>query len=96
MPEYLTKRNGHWQFYRRVPLEFAVLDKRGAIKHSTKNAVRNDPRGARAGKIADAMNRELEAWWRGLTEGKAQEAADRYAGARRRGIADHRPGCTQT
>jgi len=30
------------------------------------------------------MNRELEADWRGLSEGKPQEAADRYKKARRR------------
>lgn len=84
MPEYLTKRNGHWQFVRRVPLEFTTLDPRGVIKHSTKIAIRKDPRGNRAGKVADGMNRDLEAYWRGLVEGKAQEAADRYAEARRR------------
>ena len=84
MPEYLTKRKGLWYFLRRVPLEFAALDKRGSVKHSTKIKVRNDRRGSRAGKVADAMNRELEAYWRGLTEGKAQEAADRYNEARRR------------
>lgn len=84
MPEYLTKRHGHWQFVRRVPLEYAGLDPRGIVKHSTKLAVRKDPRGHKAGRIADAMNRELEAYWRGLVEGKAQEAAARYADARRR------------
>lgn len=84
MPEYLSKRNGHWQFVRRVPLEFVALDPRGVVKHSTKVAVRKDPRGSKAGKVADVMNRELEAYWRGLSEGKAQEAAERYNEARRR------------
>lgn len=84
MPEYLTKRNGHWQFVRRVPLEFASLDTRGIVKHSTKVAVATDKRGTRAGKVADTLNRELEAYWRGLTEGKAQEAADRYKQAQLR------------
>jgi hypothetical protein len=84
MPEYLTQRNGYWQFVRRVPLEFATLDKRGIIKHSTKVEICKDRRGTRAGKIADDMNRELEAYWRGLVEGRAQEAADRYAEARSR------------
>ena len=84
MPDYLTRRNGFWQFVRRVPLEFAALDPRGVIKHSTKVEVLKDRRGTKAGKIADAMNRDLEAYWRGLSEGKAQEAADRYAEARRR------------
>jgi len=84
MPDYLTKRHGRWHFVRRVPLEFAELDKRVIVQHSTKVAVKADRRGLRAGRVADAMNRELEAYWRGLVEGKAQEAADRYAGARRR------------
>lgn len=84
MPEFLTKRNGRWHFVRRVPAEFAALDKRDIVKESTGVKVSQDRRGTRAGKIADAMNRELEAYWRGLVEGKAQEAADRYAEARRR------------
>lgn len=84
MPEYLTKRNGYWQFARRVPLEFSDLDTRGVIKHSTKVAVDDDKRGIRASRVANAMNRELEAYWRGLVEGKAEEATQRYAGARRR------------
>jgi hypothetical protein len=84
LPDYLTKRNGYWQFVRRVPLEYAKLDRRSVIKHSTKVPVKKDRRGFRAGKIADAMNSELMAYWRGLSEGKAQEASDRYNEARRR------------
>lgn len=84
MPEHLTRRGGHWQFVRRVPKEFEGLDKRGVIRHSTKVAIATDRRGDKAGRVADAMNRELEAYWRGLTEGKSQEAADRYAEAQRR------------
>jgi integrase len=83
MSEYLTKRNGYWHFQRRVPLELAGLDKRGIVRHSTKIAVRADRRGARAAGIAAGMNRELEAYWRGLEEGKAQEAIDRYTRARK-------------
>jgi hypothetical protein len=84
MPDYLTRRNGFWQFVRRVPLEFAALDKSGIIKLSTRVEIRKDRRGSKAGKIADAMNRELEDYWKGLSEGKPQEAADRYKEARRR------------
>lgn len=84
MTDHLTKRNGIWHFARRVPIEFCHLDKRGVVRHSTKIRVSGDRRGVRAGRIADTMNRELEAYWRGLVEGKAQEAADRYAEARRR------------
>ena len=84
MSDYLTKRHGVWQFVRRVPLEFIKLDPRVIIKHSTGVPVKKDKRGLRAGKIADAMNRELEAYWTGLREGNAQEASERYNDARRR------------
>lgn len=84
MPDYLTKRNGYWHFVRRVPLDLAHLDERGVIKHSTKVPVAKDRRGVKAGEIADEMNRELEAFWRGLSEGKGQAAAERYAETRRR------------
>jgi hypothetical protein len=84
MTEFLTKRNGHWQFVRRIPKEFAHLDKRRDVKLSTKVSVASDPHGIKAGRIAERRNRDLEAHWRSLVEGKAQEAADRYAEARRR------------
>lgn len=84
MTEHLTKRNGIWQFARRVPIEFSHLDKRGVVKHSTKIKVSKDRRGTRAGRIAETMNRELETYWRGLAVGKSQAAGDCYADARRR------------
>jgi hypothetical protein len=82
--DYLTKRNGYWQFARRVPLDYAHLDDRVVIKHSTKVLVAKDRRGTKAVKVANAMNRALEAYWRGLSEGKAQEAQERYDEARYR------------
>jgi integrase len=84
LSDYLTKRNGYWHFARRVPVEFQDLDQRGVVKHSTKVSIVEDRRGIKAGKIADIMNRELEAYWRGLSDGKAQEAELRYAEARRK------------
>jgi hypothetical protein len=81
---YLTKRNGFWHFVRRVPLAYAALDKRNIINQTTGVEVRKDRRGIKAGKVADAMNRELAAYWFGLSEGNAQEASDRYNEARRR------------
>lgn len=84
MTDHLTKRAGYWQFVRRVPLEYTHLDTRGVVKHSTKMPVVKDRRGVKAGRIAEAMNRELEAYWRGLEEGRAEEASIRYAEARRR------------
>ena len=84
LADHLTERAGYWHFQRRVPKEYAVLDPSGVIRHSTKVSVKKDPRGIKAGKIADAMNHELEAYWRALDEGKAQEAHDRYNEYRRR------------
>jgi hypothetical protein len=85
MPDYLTKRNGVWQFVRRVPLEYAALDRRGVIKHSTRIQVSKDRRGSKAGKIADAMNRAQTEYWITLSKGKPpREAAYRYNEAMRR------------
>jgi integrase len=84
MTKHLTRRNGHWQFIRRVPNEFRHLDKRDVVKHSTKIRVSKDPRGTRAGRVAKVMNRDLETYWRGLVQDKAQGGAVHYADARRR------------
>jgi integrase len=84
LSDYLTQRKGYWHFVRRVPIEFENLDKRRVVKHSTKIEVAKDRRGIKAAKIADVMNRELEAYWRALSDGKAEQAEARYAEARRR------------
>jgi hypothetical protein len=83
LADHLTKRAGYWHFHRRVPKEYAALDPSGVIRHSTKVAVATDKRGNKAGKIADAMNRKLEAYWRALYEGKVQAAQDHYNEYRR-------------
>jgi hypothetical protein len=83
LADHLTKRAGYWHFQRRVPKEYTALDPSGVIRHSTKVSVKKDRRGIKAGKIADAMNRELEAYWRALYEGKVQEAQDHYNEYRR-------------
>jgi hypothetical protein len=36
MPDFLTRRNGTWDFVRRVPAEFAPFDRRGVVRHSIK------------------------------------------------------------
>jgi hypothetical protein len=45
MPDFLTRRNGSWHFVRRVPVEFADLDSRGVLKHSTRVRIANDGAG---------------------------------------------------
>jgi hypothetical protein len=83
LADHLTKRAGYWHFQRRVPKEYAALDPSGVIRHSIKVSVTEDRRGIKAGKIADEMNRVLEAYWRALYEGKEHKAQDRYNEYRR-------------
>jgi hypothetical protein len=45
MPDFLTRRNGTWHFARRVPIEFAKLDHRGVVKHSTRIKIVHDRAG---------------------------------------------------
>jgi hypothetical protein len=78
MPDYLTIRKGYWHFVRRVPEELAALDRRGIVKHSTRVAVKDDRRGIKASQIAKQMTRALKAYWRGLLDGKVEEATKHY------------------
>lgn len=84
MADYLTKRNGFWQYARRVPDEFTKLDLRGVVKLSTKIRIADDPKAVRARKVAERLNKETEAYWKGLRDGRSMEARDRYMEARRR------------
>ena len=70
MPDFLTRRNNTWHFVRRVPNEFAQLDKRGVVKHSTRLKIAHDRSGRRAARVADRLNEQLELVWKGLSEGK--------------------------
>jgi hypothetical protein len=56
MPDFLTRRNGTWHFVRRVPIEFAELDRRRVIKHSTRVKIASDRAGRRAALVADKFN----------------------------------------
>jgi hypothetical protein len=47
MSDFLIRRNGTWHFVRRVPVEFASLDRRGIVKQSTSVPVSSDRGGAR-------------------------------------------------
>jgi hypothetical protein len=79
--EYLTKRDGVWHYYRRVPSEYAHLDRRAHIKLSTKVRIANDRTGTKAGRVAARMNETHEAYWRSLADHKAMEAKQAYADA---------------
>jgi integrase len=84
MPDFLTRRNNTWHFVRRVPIEFAQLDRRGVIKHSTKIKLADDRAGRRAARVAEKLNEELELFWKGLCNGKPKEELTSYEIARRR------------
>lgn len=82
MPDFLTRRDGTWHFVRRVPQEFARVDARGIIRHSTKVRVRDDRTVRRAMRVAERFNTELEAFWTAAVHGPAREQAARYDAAR--------------
>src|SRR5580704_11255436 len=84
MPDFLTRRCGTWHFVRRVPVEFARLDPRGIIKHSTKVRIADDRTGRRAARVAGKLNDELELFWKGLVEGRSKDELRRYDEVRRR------------
>jgi integrase len=79
--QYLTIRDGVWHYHRRVPSNFAHLDKRGSIKLSTKIKVALDRTGTKAGRIAARLNDTHEAYWRSLAENKGTEARQSYSDA---------------
>lgn len=84
MPDFLTRRHGTWHFVRRVPNEFAKLDPRRIIKHSTKVRITHDRTGRRAARVAIRLNEELETYWRSLVQGQSSAGYARYEEARRR------------
>lgn len=84
MPDFLTRRNGTWHFVRRVPVEFASLDSREVIKHSTRIRIANDRAGRRAARIAATFNEQLEVFWRGLSDGHPKDTLTSYELARQR------------
>ena len=84
MPDFLTRRNSTWHFVRRVPTEFAHLDPRGVVRHSTRIKIANDRAGRRAARVAEQFNEQLEIFWKGLSDGKPIEILTNYESARRR------------
>ena len=84
MPDFLTRRNGTWHFARRVPTEFAHLDRRGVVKHSTKIRIASDRAAVRASRVAEKFNSSLEQHWRALAGSDSREGVDRYNEARKR------------
>lgn len=79
-----VKRAGTWYLKRRVPKEFAHLDRRDPVRLSTEIAVVDDPRGVRARRVVEQLNMQLEAYWRGLRDGQSAEAKARFEAAQKR------------
>lgn len=75
------KRDGIWYLVRRVPKEFAALDRRGLVRISTGVAVADDPRGVRARGAVQALGAGLETYWRNLKDGSSGEARLRFVTA---------------
>jgi integrase len=84
MPDFLTRRNGSWHFARRVPTEFAHLDRRGVVKHSTKIRIASDRAAVRASRVAERFNSSLEQYWRSLADKDSRDGVNSYNEARRR------------
>ncbi len=82
MSDFLTRRGSTWHFVRRVPAEFAALDPRGIIRHSTRVKVVDDRLGRRASRVAHAFNQQLESFWKELAAGQSNADITRYEQAR--------------
>ncbi|MGY3235564.1 hypothetical protein ACVWZ4_003871 [Bradyrhizobium sp. USDA 4472] len=80
----LTRRHGTWQFVRRLPIEFAKLDRRRIIKHSTRIKIADDRAGRRAVRVAQQLNEQLEIFWKGLANGHRTEQLHSYETVRQR------------
>ena len=73
-----------WYLVRRVPKEFAALDRRVIVRMSTEIAVASDPRAVHAKKVVAQLSDQLEAYWRGLRDGQSAEARQRFDAAQKR------------
>jgi integrase len=82
MAEHLRRRAGLWYFVRRVPKEYAELDRRVIVQQTTGIRIADDPRAIRAKPAADRLNKDLIAYWHRLASGEdAQQAAIDYRAA---------------
>jgi integrase len=84
MPTYLAQRGDFWIFKRRIPRKFAEIDSRGWVKQSTRIRISEDRAAIRALAVAQQINDDLEAFWRGLIRGETALAQRQYDDARKR------------
>lgn len=78
---YKNKRKSTWYFARRVPLQFAHLDRRNVVRQSTGVRIATDPHAFAARRIAERMDSALETYWAELTSsvGRRRAMADYQA-----------------
>jgi hypothetical protein len=69
---------GTWHFARRVPAEFAHLDRRGVVRHSTKIRIASDRAAVRASRVAEKFNSSLEQHWRALADSDSRDGVDKF------------------
>lgn len=84
MSDFLTPRGAIWHFVRRVPAEFAELDRRGIVRHSTRIRIADDRVGRRAARVAQKLNEALELHWKSLATHRQVSSLSPYDEARRR------------
>jgi integrase len=76
---FKNKRKSTWYFARRVPLQYAHLDRRGIVRQTTGVRIATDPHAFAARRIAEQMDSALESYWADLAG----------SGARRKAMADY-------
>jgi integrase len=90
MANHLFRRQGFWHYTRRVPEQYAKIDRRIIVQVSTKIRVADDPRRIRAGEVARRINKELEDYWHALASGAVAQTMIEHrqaiAAARKLGI----------
>jgi len=73
------KRDGFWYLIRRVPAQYAALDRRGIVRVSTGLRVSDDPRAITARQVVLRLDDELNEYWRDLAAGRDPDAKKRAA-----------------
>ncbi len=69
-----VKKLGHWHLVRRVPKEFAGVERRRYVTLSTKIAIVDDPKAIAAKRVVRDLDATLFAYWRSLQAGEAETA----------------------
>lgn len=82
--DFLMRKDGFWHYVRRVPQALRDLDTRTFRRQTTGIRIADDPRGVKARRVAGTINDQVEAYWRGLLDGRSAEAKRRYDAARQR------------